>query len=88
MYFKFLSAICFNLDQSKILSSGNGLKYCEIKLLPDVFVTLLSFGIKAGPVMVADAHRIFSKCTPSQKILAPNYQFILHYIKHAQNDRS
>ena len=26
MHFKMLSAICFNLDQSKILSSGNGLK--------------------------------------------------------------
>ena len=25
VYFKMLSAICFNLDQSKILSSGNGL---------------------------------------------------------------
>ena len=33
---KMLSAICFNLDQSKILSSGNGLKYlinCPPKLL-------------------------------------------------------
>ena len=26
--FKMLSAVCFNLDQSKILSSGNGLKKC------------------------------------------------------------
>ena len=26
MYFKILSAICFDLDQSKILLSGNGLK--------------------------------------------------------------
>ena len=26
MHFKMLSAICFSLDQSKILSSGNGLK--------------------------------------------------------------
>ena len=25
MHFKMLSAICFNLDQSKVLSSGNGL---------------------------------------------------------------
>ena len=25
MHFKMLSAVCFNLDQSKILSSGNGL---------------------------------------------------------------
>ena len=25
MHFKLSSAICFNLDQSKILSSGNGL---------------------------------------------------------------
>ena len=25
MHFKISSAICFNLDQSKILSSGNGL---------------------------------------------------------------
>ena len=28
MHFIMLSALCFNLDQSKILSSGNGLK-CE-----------------------------------------------------------
>ena len=27
MYFKISSAICFNLDQSKVLSSGNGLIY-------------------------------------------------------------
>ena len=27
MHFKLLSAICFNLDQSKILLSGNGLSY-------------------------------------------------------------
>ena len=26
MHFKMSSAICFNLDQSKILSSGNGLR--------------------------------------------------------------
>ena len=26
MHFKMLSAICFNLDQSKILLSGNGLR--------------------------------------------------------------
>ena len=26
MHFKMSSAICFNLDQSKIVSSGNGLK--------------------------------------------------------------
>ena len=26
MHFKMSSVICFNLDQSKILSSGNGLK--------------------------------------------------------------
>ena len=26
MHFKMLSGICFNLDQSKVLSSGNGLK--------------------------------------------------------------
>ena len=25
MHFKMLSAVCFNLDQSKIFSSGNGL---------------------------------------------------------------
>ena len=27
MHFKMLSAICFNLDQSKILSPGNGLMH-------------------------------------------------------------
>ena len=29
MHFKMSSAICYNLDQSKILSSGNGLKKTE-----------------------------------------------------------
>ena len=29
MHFKTSSAICFNLDQSKILSSGNGLSYWQ-----------------------------------------------------------
>ena len=29
MHFKTSSAICFNLDQSKILSSGNGLSLCQ-----------------------------------------------------------
>ena len=29
MHFKMSSAICFNLDQSKILSSGNGLKIAK-----------------------------------------------------------
>ena len=30
MHFKMLSAICFNLDKSKILSSGNELKVWKI----------------------------------------------------------
>ena len=29
MYLKMSSAICFNLDQSKILSSGNGLQQLQ-----------------------------------------------------------
>ena len=35
-HFKMLSAICFNLDQSKILSSGNGLinqELCSFQML-------------------------------------------------------
>ena len=31
MHFKVSSAICFNLDQSRILSSGNGLKEVYVK---------------------------------------------------------
>ena len=30
MHLKMLSAICFNLDRSKILSSGNGLKGSDL----------------------------------------------------------
>ena len=33
MHFKMSSAICFNLDQSKILSSGNGLIWTRLKFL-------------------------------------------------------
>ena len=39
MHFKMSFAICFNLDQSKILSSGNGLKgfcYIDILTLPNM----------------------------------------------------
>ena len=32
MQFKMSSAICFNLDQSKILSSGNGLSHLNVKI--------------------------------------------------------
>ena len=31
MHFKMLSAVCFNLDQSKILLSGDGLNFDESK---------------------------------------------------------
>ena len=34
MHFKMLSAICFNLDQSKILTSGNGLNPLFTLALP------------------------------------------------------
>ena len=36
MHFKLSSAICFNLDQSKILWSGNGLTLAEVKILASV----------------------------------------------------
>ena len=49
MHFKMLSAICFNLDQSKILSSGNGLnslanskmlKWSNFKHFPDDIINV------------------------------------------------
>ena len=40
MHFEILSAICFNLDQSKIMSSGNGLSQSAVALL----LTLKNFG--------------------------------------------
>ena len=33
MYSKMSSAICFNLDQSKILSSGNGLRDVAMRMV-------------------------------------------------------
>ena len=33
MHFKMSSAICFNLDQSKILPSGNGLNVAKMTIL-------------------------------------------------------
>ena len=36
MHFRLSSAICFNLDQSKILWSGNGLTLAEVKILASV----------------------------------------------------
>ena len=40
MHFKMSSAICFHLDQSKILSSGNGLKdtICEYEYFVQIFM--------------------------------------------------
>ena len=52
MHFKMLSAICFNLDQSKILSSGNGLKSQRKKSLEDI----LGKGENAG-----NKHFLFSQ---------------------------
>ena len=53
------SAICFNLDQSKILSSGNGLSdnllgtmHYEDDILSDRLIILISFLANMG-----DAHR-------------------------------
>ena len=50
MHCKMSSAICFNFDQSKILSSGNGLKkYC-----------LVNFCIsEAGRRQLAPSHSVF-----------------------------
>ena len=48
MHFKMLSAICFTLDQSKILSSGNGLiGYHEQKLLLSIFSFPTTFFLRA-----------------------------------------
>ena len=47
-----LSAICYSLDQSKILLSGNGLtgiKRCEKRKKNAVFISLLSLVVKAEP---------------------------------------
>ena len=49
MHFKLSSAICFNLDQSKILSFGNGmvgvLRLIHAFLLSDIFSTPPSINI-------------------------------------------
>ena len=41
MHFKMSPAICFNLDQSKILPSGNGLRYYKTSI--SYIVLTLSF---------------------------------------------
>ena len=33
MHFKMSSAVCFNLDQSKILSSGSGLRWLKLRIV-------------------------------------------------------
>ena len=43
MHFKMLSAICFNLDQSKILSSGNGLKKYNLSKLTHIVILQIGF---------------------------------------------
>ena len=52
------SAICFNLDQSKILLSGNGLKGITIYLMKLTELTINSFSmVRSGSV----------KCQPVEK---------------------
>ena len=43
MHFRMLSAVCFSFDQSKMLSSGNGLK----QTVPDGTVLLLALFLKS-----------------------------------------
>ena len=45
MHFKMSSAICFNLDQFKILSSGNGLKEYECSFVHVCFIHPKVYGI-------------------------------------------
>ena len=50
MHIKMLSAICFNLDQSKILLSGNGLMIFIVTLLIPLFIRLFFQRCSRGKV--------------------------------------
>ena len=44
MRFKMSSAVCFNLDQPKILSSGNGVNTMSIPVIARALATHLHYG--------------------------------------------
>ena len=52
MHFKILSAICFNLDQPKILSSGNGLS--QLLHVPLASMTRINQDLTAAPEFKSD----------------------------------
>ena len=73
MHFKMSSAICFNLDQFKILSSGNGLNnICRNKekgssTLDVSFIHYSCMAVgsgPAGPVMAGPNFRLIMKNCP------------------------
>ena len=59
MHFKMLSAICFNLDQSKLLSSVNGLKLKgETKCGKEIFSSLNQTKLDFVEILILDEMRI------------------------------
>ena len=56
MDFKMLSAICFNLDQSKILSSGNGLTLSLLMMTQGAFVDSVKIRQHRTCNLIADLH--------------------------------
>ena len=59
MHFKTSSAICFNLDQSKLLSSVNGLKLKgETKCEKEIFSSLNQTKLDFVEILVLDEMRI------------------------------
>ena len=62
MPFKVLSAVCLNLDQSKILSSGNGLtRVCFFQ--DDMIDDVLSFVKIAEVLKERGAYKIYAMAT-------------------------
>ena len=65
MHHKMLSAICFNLDQSKILSSGNGVKASPLYM----YIKPESGGryYSNGPLFFQKLTKLKKKTTPKQQ---------------------
>ena len=75
MHFEMSSAICFNLDQSKILSSGNGLILLNAQNQTFCLLTLP----KQALVFMCLQHKPFENTVGKEEI-AHNEQFLLFQV--------
>ena len=62
MHFKMLSAICFNLDQSKILSSVNGLTPSQMTNFRLCLIEMVENTVKKGEIAHYKQFLLFPLC--------------------------